>query len=68
MLLFTTSRIIYSEKQRNETKKMVQFKLEDTIFFQDDKGHLHQLQIHALDEDIISADGATLKLYHHKNG
>ena len=48
---------------------MVQFKLEDTMFFcQDGKGHLRQLRINALDEEIVSADGATLKLDHIKNG
>ena len=41
---------------------MVQFKLEDTMFFrQDSKGHFCQLPINALDEEILSADGATLK-------
>ena len=45
------------------------FKLEDTMFFcQDAKIHLHQLPIHALDEEILSADGATLKLDNQKNG
>ena len=51
------------KKQRNETNQAVQFKLEDTMFFrQDAKGHLRQLPINALDEEILSADGATLKL------
>ena len=55
--------------QRNETKQTVQLKLEDTIFFlRDSKGHLRQLPINALDEDILSADGATLKLDNNKNG
>ena len=46
----------------------MQFKLEDKIFFcQDAKGHLHQLPINALDKDILSAYGATLKLDNHKN-
>ena len=40
---------------------MVQFKLEDTIYFwQDTKGHLRQLSINALEEEILSADGVTL--------
>ena len=48
---------------------MVQFKLEDTMFFcQDTKGHLRQLPINALEEDIFSADEATLKLDNQKNG
>ena len=47
----------------------MQFKLEDEIFFcQDAKGHLHQLPRNALEEDIFSADGATLKLDNQKNG
>ena len=47
----------------------MQFKFEDTMFFcQDNKGHLRQLQINALDEEIFSADGATLKLDNQKNG
>ena len=42
------------KKQRNETKQTVQFKLEDTMFFcQEDKGHLRQLPINALDEEIF---------------
>ena len=46
----------------------MQFKLEGTIFFcQDNKGYLHQLPINALDGDILSADGATLKLDNQKN-
>ena len=41
----------------------MQFKLEDTMFFrQDAKGNLRQLPINALDEEILSADVATLKL------
>ena len=32
------------------------------FFCQDAKGHLRQLPRNALDEDILSADGATLKL------
>ena len=43
---------------------MVQFKLEDKMFIlQDAKRNLRQLPINALDEEILSADGATLKLY-----
>ena len=42
------------KKQRNETKQMVQFKLEDTIVFRyDARGHLQQLPINALEEDIF---------------
>ena len=40
---------------------MVLFKLEDTMFFpQYAKGHLRQLPRNALDEEILSADGATI--------
>ena len=57
------------KKQRNRTKKTVQFKLEDTIFFcHDAKGHLLQLPINALDKEILSADGDTLKLDNQTNG
>ena len=60
--LSTTIRRLNSEKQRNETKQKVQFKLEDIMFLcQDDKGHLRQLPINAPDEEIFSADGATFK-------
>ena len=45
----------------------MKFKLEDTMFCcQDTKGHLCQLPINALDEEIFSEDGATLKLDHKK--
>ena len=57
------------KKQRNETKKTVQFKLKDTMFFcQDAKGHLRQLPRNALDEEILAVYGATLKLDNQKNG
>ena len=63
------SRGIYSEKKKKQKKQTVQFKLEDTMFFcQDAKGHLRQLPINALEEDIFSADGATLKQDNQKNG
>ena len=40
-----------------------------TMFFrQDAKKHLCQLPINALEEDILSEDGATLKLDNQKNG
>ena len=43
------------KKQRNETKQTVQFRLEYSMFFrQDDKGHLRQLPINALEEEIFS--------------
>ena len=54
---------------RNHTKQTVQFKLEDAMFFRrDSKGRLRQLPINATDEDIMTADGATLKLDNQKNG
>ena len=63
------SKIIYSKKKRNETKQMVQFKLEDKIYFlQDTKRHLHQLPRNAPDKEIFSADGANLKQDNQKNG
>ena len=47
----------------------MQFKLEDTMFSrQVTKGNLRQLPINELDEDILSADGETLKLDNQKNG
>ena len=47
----------------------MQFKLEDEICFcWYAKECLHQLPFNALDEDILSAEGATLKLDNHKNG
>ena len=60
---------IYIKKQRNETNQTVQFNLEDTMFFrQDSERHLRQLPINALDKDILSEYGATLKLDNQKNG
>ena len=38
------------------------------FFGQDSKGHLSQLPRNALDEEILSADEATLKLDNQKNG
>ena len=37
------------------------------FFCRDAKGQLCQLPINALDEDILTADGSTLKLYNQKN-
>ena len=46
----------------NETKKTVQFKLGDAMFSRRDaKGSLCQMPTNELDEEIFSADGATLK-------
>ena len=56
------------KKERNETKQMVLFKLEDNMFFrQDAKRHLPQLPRNALDKEILSEDGATLKIDNNKN-
>ena len=47
----------------------MQFKLEGKMFFcQDAKEHLCQLPWNALYEEILYADGATLKLDNQKNG
>ena len=47
----------------------MQFNLLDAIFFrQDSKEHLRPLPINALDREILSAYGATLKLDNQKNG
>ena len=43
--------------------------MEDAIFFRKDtQGRLRQLTINVTDDDIITAYGATLKLYNKKNG
>ena len=54
---------------RRDSKRTVQFKLEDVTFFKKDKrGQLLQLPNNALFTDILSADSATLKLENQKNG
>ena len=54
---------------RNETKRTVQFKMEDVTFFKEDKhGRIMCLSRNAPIADILSADGATLKLDNQKNG
>ena len=54
---------------RNETKQMVQFKLEDVTFFKKNNlGKLCCLPQGAPEHDIMTADGATLKLDNQKNG
>ena len=68
ILLFSASRRIYSENKEKK-KKTVQLKLENIMFFcQNSKGHLRQLPINELNEEILSAYGATLKLDNQKNG
>jgi len=54
---------------RNDTKQTVQFRLQDVTFFKKDHtGRLRQLSRFAHDQDILTADGATLKLDNQKNG
>jgi hypothetical protein len=53
----------------NETKCTVQFKMEDVKFFKEDKhGRIMCLSWNAPLANILSADGATLKLDNQKNG
>ena len=55
--------------QRNKKNKTVHFKLEYAMFFcRDAKAHFRQLPTNALEDDMFSADGATLKLDKQKNG
>ena len=56
------------KKQRNETKKRCSSGWKIPYFFQDTKGHFHQLPRNALDKNILSADGVTLKLDNKKKG
>lgn len=54
---------------RNESKQTVQFRLQDVTFFKKDHaGRLRQLSRFAHAQDILTADGATLKLDNQKNG
>jgi hypothetical protein len=54
---------------RNETKCTVQFKMEDVTFFKEDKhGRIMCLSRNAPLANILSADGATIKLDNQKNG
>ena len=55
--------------QREESKRTQQFKLGDIAFFRRDKrGKLRLLSRNARDDDILTADSATLKLDNQKNG
>ncbi len=60
----------YTVKQnKNKTKRTVQFKMEDITFFRKDKlGRIMCLARTAPLADILTADGATLKLDDQKNG
>ena len=54
ILLFTASRIIYSEKIKKQNKANIAVQVGIYTFFrQDAKGRLRQLTIHELDEDIF---------------
>jgi hypothetical protein len=53
---------------RNNTKQMVQFKMEDVTFFHMHNGRLRQLARNAPAGAILSAHSATLKLDNQKNG
>ena len=54
---------------RNESKRTVQFKLEDVTFFhQNDMGQLRCLPQDAPLEMLLSTEGACLKLDNQKNG
>ncbi len=54
---------------RNDTKQMVQFKLEDITFFKKNRhGQLRCLPRRAPAHLIVTADGATMKLDNQKNG
>jgi hypothetical protein len=59
----------YTVKQNNnKTKCTVQFKMEGITFFRKDKlGHMMCLSQNAPHTDILTADGATLKLDNQKN-
>ena len=60
----------YTKKSsRTGTKRTVQFRLSDVAFFKNDaRGLLRLLPPEASDEDILSANGATLKIENQKNG
>ena len=57
------------KRTKNDTKRTVQFRMMDVIFFKKDKhGRLRQLKHDATDKQIMRADGATLRLSDQKNG
>ena len=54
---------------RNNTKQTVQFRVQDVTFFKrDQNGRLWQLSRASRDDQILTADSATLKLDNQKNG
>ena len=56
------------KRTRNNSKRTVQFRMRDVIFFKKRQGRLQQLPRTAPDRDILSADGVTLRLSNQKNG
>ena len=57
------------KRKKNETKRTVQFRMMDVVFFKKDKhNRLRLLDTDASDEEIMNADGATLRLSDQKNG
>ena len=58
-----------TKAKRENSKRTVQFKIEDVTFFQkDEKGVLRQLPRSAADKTLMNAASATLKLDNQKNG
>lgn len=53
---------------QNNSKQMVQFKVEDVTFFHYQNGRLQQLPRNAPNHLVLSAHSATLKLDNQKNG
>ena len=53
---------------RNSSKRTVQFRGQDVTFFKEKDGKLVQLDRGASEEEILTADSATLKLDNQKNG
>ena len=53
---------------RNDSKQTVQFRMMDVSFFAKEEGRLTLLKLDATDEQIMKADGATLRLSNQKNG
>ena len=53
---------------RNNSKQTVQFRMKDVQFFKKQKGLLRPLPATASKEEIMTADGVTLRLSNQKNG
>ncbi len=56
------------KQSKNKTKHTVQFKMEDITFFRRKLGHIMCLSQNSPLANILTADGATLKLDNQKNG